>query len=72
MTSPGHNELTLVTLNSFYEFTLHFLSFLNTEMVQVIEILPHGKRQWPYIVNTVAADVLVMQGARASAGMVLI
>ena len=53
---------------------LYLRSFLNTELRQVIEIHP-PERQQPvllhYTVNTMAADVIVIEGARASAAMVL-
>ena len=48
---------------------LHYLSFLSTEMVQVNEILPYGGQGPSLRVNTMVDDVLVMQGARASAAM---
>ena len=47
------------------------LSFLNIDMAQVVEILPCGKQGTIYKVNTMAADDLATQGARASAEMVL-
>ena len=57
---------------------LYFLPFLDAEMAQAIEILPHGRRgpvyilyTYMYIVSTVTADGLVTQGAMASAAMVL-
>ena len=42
-------------------------------MAQVVEIFPYGKIREPVypIVNTMAADDLAMQGARASIAMVL-
>ena len=52
---------------------LHFLSFLSAEMVQVLETHPQG-RQGPYcvyIVNTMVADDLATQEAKASVTMVL-
>ena len=42
----------------------HLLSFLYTDMVQVIDILPNGKQGPVYLtVNTMAADGLAMQWA---------
>ena len=47
------------------------MSFLHTDMTQVIEILPHVRQELNlfYIVNIMGADVLATQGARASATM---
>ena len=53
---------------------LHFMSFLHTDMLKIIEILPRirpGLNLF-YMVNIMFADVLAMQGARASATMILI
>ena len=52
---------------------LHFLSCRNTEMAQVCETLPHGGQgaKHPATLNTMVADVLATQGARASSAMVL-
>ena len=49
---------------------LDFLSFVNHEIVQVVEIL-QTRSCLTCIVNSVAADDLVTQGARALAAMVL-
>ena len=53
---------------------LHFLTFFNTEVAySLIEILLHGRQAicLSCVINTMAADDLAMQGARASAAMVL-
>ena len=48
------------------------MSFLHTEMTQVVEILPQLRQDYLfYIVNIMGADVLATQGARASATMIL-
>ena len=46
-----------------------FISFLQIDMQQVVEILPSCKigTYLFYIVNIMGADILVMQGVRASA-----
>ena len=49
---------------------MHFVSFLQAEIVQVVKILSYG-RQAPMYPNTIMADGLVMQEARASAAMVV-
>ena len=52
---------------------LQFLSFLHTDITQVVEILPHVTQglYLVYIVNILGADDLVMQGAGASATIIL-
>ena len=50
---------------------LHFLSFLDTDMAQRIQVLPPVPPSLYYIVNTLAAAALNIQEARASAVMVL-
>ena len=51
---------------------LQFLSFLHTDMTQVVEILSCDKdKDLFYIVNIMGADVLATQGPRASATMIL-
>ena len=40
-------------------------------MTQVVEILPHVRQELTYWVIIMGANALVMQGARASATMVL-
>ena len=53
---------------------IRFISFLYTGMAQVVEILSperQGPAYFTYIVNIMAADVLVTQGTRASAAMIL-
>ena len=46
--------------------------FLHIDMTQVVEILPQARQDLPILyVNIMAADVLVTQGARASAAMIL-
>ena len=52
---------------------LHFMSFLQTNKIQVVEIPPRVRqgRAFFYTLNTMAADVLATQGARASAAMIL-
>ena len=55
------------------KLSLHFISFIKTEMPQVLWILHHG-RQTPHssqIVNALAVDDLATQEACASAAMVL-
>ena len=48
------------------------MSFFQTDMIQVVEILHHVKRSYlVFIVGVMAADGLEMQGARASATMIL-
>ena len=47
---------------------LQLLSFLHTDIKQVVEILPLLRQE--YIGNMVGTDVLVTQGARASATMI--
>ena len=44
---------------------LQFISFIDTDMKQVIEILPHVRQK--NVVNIIDADVLAMQRAKASA-----
>ena len=73
----GLNVLTLVVLNFIFRkhkiiIPFFFLLFLNIEVPQVVEIPPCG-RPGPVdpAVNIMAADGLVMQGARASAAMIL-
>ena len=39
---------------------LHFVSFLHINMTQVVEILPQIRTYLFYMVNIMAADVLVM------------
>ena len=53
---------------------MHFLSFIDTETVQAVETFSRvrqGSVNPTYIVNTVVADGLATQGARASDTMVL-
>ena len=56
---------------------LHFLSFLKTDIISqnwdVVEILPHERQEptCPLRANAMAADDLVMQGAKASTAMLL-
>ena len=52
---------------------LHFMSFLHIDMTQIVEILSSNKTITYLfcIVNSMGADVLVTQGARASATMIL-
>ena len=62
-----HDEFILGNI----KMNLHFLSFLNTEMGQVVEILPHGRQRPVYpAVDITVADDLATIGARASAAMV--
>ena len=56
--SPSHAGFCLGNMNLY----LHFLWFLNIKMAQVVEII---------LVNTMVVDDMAMQGARASAAMVL-
>ena len=53
---------------------MYFLSFVNIEVAQAVEILPCG-RQWlsylTYILIIMVNDDLATQGARASAAMIL-
>ena len=54
------------------EIYLYHTWFLDTESTEVVKIHSHEKQEYPhFIVNNMAADVLAMQGARASAAMVL-
>ena len=49
---------------------LHFISFLNTDMIRVFEVLPHVRQELTYSpksINIMGDDVLATQGARASA-----
>ena len=52
---------------------LQFTSFLHSDMAQVVELLSRVRQELNlfYIVNSMGADVLETQGARASATMVL-
>ena len=51
---------------------LQFISFLHTDMTQVVYIPPHKISTYLfYIVNIMGTDVLAIQGARASATMIL-
>ena len=52
---------------------LHFMSFLHTDMTQVVEILPQVRpgTYLFYRVSIMGADALATQGARASATMIL-
>ena len=52
-----------------HKYFLWFLSFLDTEMAQVVEILSHRKPV--YWACTVVANYLVTQGVRAPAAMIL-
>ena len=45
---------------------MYFMSLLNIEMAQMIEI-PHIATNLFYVVNAMAADDLAMEGARATA-----
>ena len=47
-----------------------FLEYV-IETAQVVEILPYGSTYLSCIVNTMSADDVVTQGARASAAMVV-
>ena len=49
---------------------LHFISFLHTDTTQVVEIIPCVRQELNYA-NIMDADVLVTQGARASATVIL-
>ena len=50
---------------------MQFISFLHTNMTQVIEILPHVKQKYLFnIVNIIVVDVPATQGARASATLI--
>ena len=65
--------LTLVVLNSFKKHKyLHLLSFFNTDLAQVGEIIPPG-RQGPVkpVFNIMAADGLGIRGTRASTTIVM-
>ena len=47
---------------------LQFISFLHTDMAQVVEILPHVSKTAIYLFcNMMGADVLVTQKAKPSA-----
>ena len=53
---------------------LHFMSFLHTDMTQVVEMLPSSSKIRTYLfnmVNIMCADVLAPCVARASATMIL-
>ena len=68
-------RFTFVVLNLFEKnkkIYLHFQSFLNTEMAEVVETLP-CERQGPIYptVNSMVAGDLATQGTRSSAAMVL-
>ena len=68
--------LTLYMLCFFREninIYLHFMSFLHTTETRVVEIPPRVIHRTClfYIINIMAADVLAMQGAKASATMIL-
>ena len=59
----------LIFFRGIINIHLHFMSILLIGIIQVVEILPQI-RQGPtyfYIVNIMTADVLAIQGARASA-----
>ena len=69
-------SLTLYMLNfsedAYIDMYLHFMSFLQIDMAQVIEILPQVRKELSYsTVSTMGADVLATQGARASATMII-
>ena len=56
------------------EVLLYFLSLFNTELVQVIKILPPSwkkRSDLSHVVGIMAADELALKRARASAAMVL-
>ena len=63
-------------LNCFWgniKIYLYFLSFLKTDWHKLLKfILTENKAPFSYKVITMTADDLVMQGAKASAAMVLI
>ena len=46
------------------------MSMFHTDLRQAVEILPYVMTLLFYTVNIMGADVLVMQGARASATMI--
>ena len=72
--SHGDPSLVVPDISGNIQIYLKFTTIFDIEVAQVIENLPYG-RQVPlyiYIVNTMSADGLVMQGARVSVGMVLI
>ena len=51
---------------------LQFISFFHTDKTQVVEIFPRERPGLAHFtVNIIAADDLAMQGARASAAMIL-
>ena len=68
-----HSKCGLCLIKHKYTCVLVF-PFLDTEIVRVYEVLPHG-RDWPANATSslpaVASDGLVTQGARASAAMSL-
>ena len=67
--SESPQEVLLhVVLDSIGKLYLYFLSFLNNEMVQVLEILPHWKKDACSfcMVGTIAADSLAKHGTRVS------
>ena len=79
---PGQAETTVrrlltIVLQNFFlrnlKIYLYCLSFLKSEMAQVVEILLHGRRRihLSCTFNTKVADDLAMQKARSSAAMVL-
>ena len=72
-----HSNLNLNLTRWFYFYWQntrlysHFLSYLDIELVQAVEILPQVWQAAFLCQNKIAADGLVTQGARASAAMVL-
>ena len=51
---------------------MHFQSFLNTELVQVVEIFSHARQEHAYPTELIQLiPWLLIQGAMTSAAMVL-
>ena len=59
------NPLRAIFFRRSLNICLHFMSFHLNDMTQVVKIRPQ-ERQGLYIVSIMGADVLAMQGARAS------
>ena len=49
---------------------LHFMSFLYIDLIQVVKTLPHVRQELTY--STMDADILAVQGTRASATMIFL
>ena len=65
-------KLTIYMLIFNRNIYLHFMSLLHINMTQVVEVLPRVRQELTYsALNIMVADVLVTQGARASATMIL-